>query len=305
MAGSDDDGRRGKRIAIGVTAGSVAIASILSWSILRIVDGSRAALEQIQEWQAEQLAVMPSYARPLGVGTVVTAADLVDVELPERMVPDEALRSGASAVGRTLIEPVLAGDLVRAERLSSGRGGGLQAIVPQGMRALSLDLDPTSYVEGSVEPGNRVDAIVTLIGERGGRAAETKTVLASAKVLAIDEWMSETAMGEQIPRSRVTLAVYPDDSARMTHAASVATGKVRLALLGELESLLGPAPEPESSPIGREDERMSPAEFRQSFSDADVDEMYRRYYRDDELPEAVVDPLLVRGLAGPVGDGSR
>jgi pilus assembly protein CpaB len=298
VAGSDDDARRGRRLAVGLTLGSIAVAAVTAWSLFLLFDGSQSALDAIWQRRESLLTDVPAFAHPLGRGTVITDADLVQIRIPEAMVPDEALRESSLAVGRTLFEPVLAGDLLRRERFAKSPGSGLRAILPAGMRALALDLKPGAFVSGAVQPGNRVDVIVTL-PEDDGTPAQTETVLRDVRVLAVDEWMSETAMGEEILRSQVTLAVQPGEGLRVTHAAALAKGGVRLSLIGELEGLAGAVATAGPRRLGREDERLDVAAFREQVSDAEVDAMYRRYFGTDRVQEPIVDPVLVRGLATP------
>ena len=97
---------------------------------------------------------------------------------------------------------------VAAERLTEGK------------RAITISVDATSGVAGLVRPGDHVDIVATTTGARRGAtgtsaAPETWKVLSDVIVLAVDDRMTETAVGITDYRSyrrgysSFTLAVTP------------------------------------------------------------------------------------------------
>ena len=85
---------------------------------------------------------------------------------------------------------LLPGDPVTAARLvAPGTRGILAAVTAPGMRAAAVALSQAASVSGLVEPGDRVDVILTqTVGER--RAATT--VLHDVRVVAVDEALAGT-----------------------------------------------------------------------------------------------------------------
>jgi len=89
----------------------------------------------------------------------------------------------------------------------------------QGRRAITIAVDSTTGVAGLVRPGDHVDILASTTGARraggGGASAETWTVLSDVTVLAVDDRMSDTAVGLQDYRGyrrgygSITLAVTP------------------------------------------------------------------------------------------------
>lgn len=74
---------------------------------------------------------------------------------------------------------------------------GLTFVIDEGMRAVTVALDPISGVGGFVVPGDRVDVLATF---QHGEVATTKTILQNVRILAINEVATRaeaTAGGQQ------------------------------------------------------------------------------------------------------------
>jgi len=171
---------------------------------------------------------------PLVQGRTITAADLTMKELPLRAVSDHALRMPEQIVGRVPAEAIERDEPVREERLASPDAGrGLNAIIPKGMRALSVDISDGSAVSGFLEPGNYVDVLVTLDPASSRDATETVTLLQAVTVLAVDTRLGGPRTGTAEGRPSVTVAVSPEQAERLTHA--VAEGEVTLTLRNDID----------------------------------------------------------------------
>jgi Flp pilus assembly protein CpaB len=95
-----------------------------------------------------------------------------------------------------------------------------QALQP-GERAVSIRVSTEGMVGGFVLPGSRVDVICTMRAQE----ATAKVILQNLRVLAVDQSVPRQP-GPAI--NTVTLAVKPEEAARLTLAASV--GELRLML---------------------------------------------------------------------------
>lgn len=74
---------------------------------------------------------------------------------------------------------------------------GLTFVIDEGMRAVTVALDPISGVGGFVVPGDRVDVLATF---QHGEVATTKTILQNVRILAINEVATRaqaTGQGQQ------------------------------------------------------------------------------------------------------------
>lgn len=270
-----------------VAGGSVCFVLVMAWVM-------QSRLTTVLEEQEARLTTVPVLARTLGIGTVIADTDLVQQRIDRSFVSKRAIRDPAALVGRTLRERALEGEYLREERfaeLTPNRG--LNAIVPEGVRALAVDLRDGDRVSGWIEPGNSVDLLVTLRGS-DGRPAETVTVAEAIRILAVDERISETAQGEVIRTPQVTLAVPLVYAESVVHALSIGQGK--LTLRSEIDMH-----RQETNGASAEGElgagsRMTVSEFRARFSEEDVSRWVEVVHGTHTVREPIVDASLVRDI---------
>jgi pilus assembly protein CpaB len=177
--------------------------------------------------------VVPVLLRPVGLGEVIGRDDVGARPFPAAMIPDGAVRDAEVIVGRTALEPILAGELVRAERLSpTSSEPGLQAAVSPGLRAMSLDLKDEDRVSGFVTAGARVDVLATLVD--GHDQPVTVTLVEAVEVLATTERVFTNDQLETVHRPNVTLALSPVDAERLV-AVPGDGQELKLALRGDVD----------------------------------------------------------------------
>jgi pilus assembly protein CpaB len=211
---------------LAVLALAIAVASIASFSIYK-------AVLRIPERQVEVASVFTVVAaRPLPVGTLLTADDLKVVAWPARAPVAGALTDERSADDRGLIAPVLENEPVTESKLAPiGTGGGLPPSIPTGMRAISIKVNEVVGVAGFVVPGTRVDLVVTVARQQDSMS---RVVVSNVQVLSAGTKIDQTKKGgEPIPSSVVTLMVTPEDAERVALASS--EGKVILMLRNPLD----------------------------------------------------------------------
>src|SRR5262245_41350444 len=190
----------------------------------------------------------------LDVGDELDADNVHMVEWPANAVPEGAFTSIEEVVGRGVIMPMVSNELVLPMKLASKEAGaGLPPAIPPGFRALSVRVNEVIGVAGYVLPGTHVDVVVTLNPTTDQQNMTSKVILTNVQVLAAGTKIDrETDKDKPTPVSVVTLLVDPDQSERLTLAAS--EGKIQLALRNPLDTatpatpgvrpagLLGPAP---------------------------------------------------------------
>jgi pilus assembly protein CpaB len=210
--------------------GAAAVASVV---IYLVIHGYQQDLQAAQA-PDETTTVMVA-ARDMWQGITIEAGDLAMIELPPEYVPESVLRQPEQAVGRVPRERILAQEFIREERLADPEAGiGLNAIIPRGMRAISINISDGSAVSGFLNPGNYVDVLVTIEGDEA-REAETNTLLQAVTVLAVNNRLgnsSSESTGDRA-KSSVTVAVTPDLAEKLTHA--VAQGTVTMTLRNDID----------------------------------------------------------------------
>jgi pilus assembly protein CpaB len=175
-------------------------------------------------------------SRDLGVGTVLTQADVKVVDWPASTLPSGYLATTAGAVGRGLMRQVQENEPFLESKLApKGAGGGLQVSITEGMRAMSVRVDEVVGVAGFVLPDTRVDVLLTL--EKAGSAQEpaTEVLLQNVRTLAAGQEVQQDKDGKPKTVPVITLLVTPEQAETLALAAN--QGRVQLALRNTLDTL--------------------------------------------------------------------
>lgn len=181
----------------------------------------------------EETVLVMVASRDLYQGVTITEEDLYAVQIPPRFLPEHVFLTPDHVVGRTPRERILANEFVRSDRLADPEAGvGMNAVIPRGMRAISVDLSDGRALSGFLRPADYVDVLVTMTPE-GDADATTRTLLQSVFVLGVNHRMGSesdeeaaTKRGRQNPS--VTLLVTPDQAEQMAFAST--TGRITLAM---------------------------------------------------------------------------
>lgn len=189
-------------------------------------------------------------ARDLYQGVTITEEDLYAVQIPPKFLPEGVFLSPEHVVGRIPRERILANEFVRADRLADPESGvGLNAIIPRGMRAISINITDGAALSGFLNPGNYVDVLVTIKPDAGGgddnkrqskekKVTETKTILQAVFVLGVNSRMKQES-SEDAEKKRgknkpsVTLLVTADQAEQIAHAENL--GEIVLTLRNDLD----------------------------------------------------------------------
>jgi pilus assembly protein CpaB len=146
-------------------------------------------------------------------------------------------------VGSTVRVPISDGEPVRDWQVVLAKGTGfLAAILPSGMRAVSVDIAPDTDAGGFILPNDHVDVILTRKSDANTKFA-SETILTNVRVLAIDQTVSDKDGEKVILGKTATLAVTPQQTTKL--AAARQLGVVSLSLRSLLDS---------QSPVGGPDE---------------------------------------------------
>jgi pilus assembly protein CpaB len=173
-------------------------------------------------------------ADDLQVGSKIEDKDLRLVRFPSGELPAGCFHSKAKVAGRGVVLPIAKGEFVLPNKLAGeNAGAGLPSLIPPGMRAVSVRVNDTTSVSGFVQPGTRVDVLLTG-NPQGSNEQQTTTVLENVAVIATGQRLERNAAGEAQSAPVVTLLVSPDDAERLTLAGS--QGHIQLALRNPLDT---------------------------------------------------------------------
>ncbi|MBN2798445.1 MAG: Flp pilus assembly protein CpaB [Deltaproteobacteria bacterium] len=192
--------------------------------IYRVIQGYDQTLAELAQDPHKKVTVVVA-AHELSQGSTLKATDLEIKEIPEELLPDLTFFELDEVVGRVPTERVLAGEILREERLADPQAGkGLNAIIPQGMRAISLNLANEAAVSGFLNPGNYVDVLLTISSD--DIPVTTMTLEQALLIVGVDAAMEvKTAGGKKKAKGApsITLAVTPQQGERLVHANSQGT----------------------------------------------------------------------------------
>src|SRR5271167_2644896 len=173
-------------------------------------------------------------ADDLQVGTKIDDKDIRIVHFPAGDLPDGRFHLKNKVVGRGVVLPIAKGEFILTNKLAGENAGfGLPSLIPPGMRAVSVRVNDTTSVSGFVQPGTRVDVLLTG-NPQGSNEQQTTTVLENVAVIATDRRLERNSAGEAQSATVVTLLVSPDDAQRLTLASS--QGHIQLALRNPLDT---------------------------------------------------------------------
>jgi pilus assembly protein CpaB len=170
----------------------------------------------------------------LSPGAMIKETDVVLRELPAEAVSHNTFANLADLVGRVVTAQVNKGQPVLETMLApKGALGGAQAMVPEGMRAVSLEVNEFSGVAGLLTPGSHVDIVQTIRG-KDDSSAMAKTIVENLTVIAVGRRMSTAAPipgqdgGEGAVSRSVTLLATAEQAEAIDLASH--TGNPRLVL---------------------------------------------------------------------------
>ncbi|GAA1849997.1 Flp pilus assembly protein CpaB [Myceligenerans crystallogenes] len=164
----------------------------------------------------------------------VGPALLEEVEIPERWVPDSAVRD---------LDDVR--DLVAATAYQ--RGALLQEgmlverpIVQPGFREVAVLVDAETGVAGKIMPGDRVDVIATTEDKEGNQIARVWVANALVVEVGIPQDVEDSETLETSTGLPVTFALHADDALTLAYVESFSV-KMRLSLRGAGDDKVLPA----------------------------------------------------------------
>lgn len=228
------------RIALIFFLGAVVVAGGAIYGIFSILNGYRAAALKAEK-PIDTVTVVAA-SRTLYQGVGITTDDLFVVNVPPDYLPVvkndksgqvgkvETFQSRERVVGQVPRERILANEFIRPDRLADGNSGvGLNAVIPRGMRAISVGLKGSDAVSGFLTPGNYVDVLVTMKDEFGRR--RTETILQAVFVLGVNSRAQNESGEEAAHRGNapsVTFLVTPKQAEDIAYADEV--GDIALTL---------------------------------------------------------------------------
>lgn len=190
---------------------------------------SEAANSAVSETQVMVAALTIPY------GTKVEGRHVRAMTLPEKAIPNGAIRTTADVEGQVSTTEILAGEILFQSRFVDHESGStLAALVQPNMRAVTVRVDDVVGVAGFLLPGNYVDVLATRL-ERKTKRAVSETVLRHIKVLAVDQ-TAKTDDSEPVVVRAVTLEMTPPQAEVLVKRKE--EGSIQLTLRNPLDTMV-------------------------------------------------------------------
>lgn len=171
----------------------------------------------------------------VGMGEKLNPQNVKLEPWPKDRVPNGALTELEEIEGRLTKTRLFAGEPIMEAKLLSkdADGQGSAALIPKGLRVVSVRVDSVSGGAGLILPGNRVDVMVHVVRNpsRGIEETGTKTVLQDIQVFAVNDLFTRDPRDRDetsISAKTISLLVNPSQAQLVMLASEI--GTIRLVL---------------------------------------------------------------------------
>ena len=227
---------------------------------------TEALLQKEREFNARagKLVEVFVFAKPLQYGQALTEADVQVIYWPEKSLPESIFRDKAvlfpeNAPGPRYVmrsteafEPVLASRLTEPGQLAN-----LTAKLEAGKRAFAIKVGVASGVSSFVKPDDVIDIYWTGAA-RGFEGDVTRLIESSVTIIAVDNSFDQGQSSGNTVAKSVTVAVTPEQVARLTQAQS--SGRLSLSLVGAGEEAITERVEVDTNSMLGIEEEAAPVE---------------------------------------------
>jgi pilus assembly protein CpaB len=195
-----------------------------------------------QKTPVEVVKVVEKDAVPVAVaavdmpwGTKIRPEMVKTAPFFKESLPSGYFSSTGELQGRVVLTPIKINEAITEGKIApvSVKTGGISAILKPGTRAIAVKGDKVIGISGFINPGNRVDVIVT-VKDPAIKKVRSKIVLENLLVLATGTQVQRNEKGEPMPVDVYTLEATPEQAERLALAAS--QGRLNFALRNAIDS---------------------------------------------------------------------
>jgi pilus assembly protein CpaB len=175
-------------------------------------------------------------AKTLPAKHQIAESDVVQSRVTRDYLNPNAALNKADIIGKRLSESIIQGEQILKERLVEDNNLNLSYNIPEGMRAVSVNVNEQIQVANLIVPGDYIDIIASFpteseeIGENTRVAlSRSEIVLQNIKVLALSQYTgkADDTKTEELPKT-VTLAVTPKDAEKLVYVSEFASFRMAL-----------------------------------------------------------------------------
>lgn len=211
------------------------VALILSGGVTYLA--YRVIQSRLQPAQATSMVVVAAKKMPLGYR--IAKEDVKLMEFPKSITLEGSFADLNLVIDRGTIVPIQVNEPMLESKLAPKEAGaGLMTVIPEGMRALSIQVNSIIGVAGFIQPGSRVDLILTAVPPQDVKGAKgdemgSKIILENLEVIAAGQNVQRDVNGKPQTVQDVTLLLTPDQAQRV--ALATGDGRIQLALRNPMD----------------------------------------------------------------------
>lgn len=168
--------------------------------------------------------------------TQLTEENLKMIEVRESEMHPSAIRDKSKAVGEYTNASLASGEVLLTQRIEQEEQADMVSKkVAEGYRAVSVSVDYVKSVSNMIEPGDRVDVVLSASEESSEAGPPAEIIFSDVNVLAVGQRMSEKAEGEAAAEYvAVTLEMTQEDAVGVVDASG--RGSLQLILSSRLKT---------------------------------------------------------------------
>jgi pilus assembly protein CpaB len=216
-----------------LTRGSIVLISLCIGLLCAALTFRYLSVLRVREAKRVQPMPVVVTTRPIAARTIITPSDVQVKMVPAALLPADCATSLNEVAGQVALSSLRAEVPVPRKAVATRDATlGMAYMVPAGMRAVAVALDPIIGVAGFLKPGDRVDVLTTISIDD---LKVTKTVLQDVTLLAIGPTVrsssEQSTMNQNektLEEANATLAVTPDQAEKLI--LSETDGHLRLTL---------------------------------------------------------------------------
>lgn len=222
----------------------MALAGAAVYMIQGYIAQTEQALKKERDFNAKagKLVEVLVFSKALNYGDALVEEDVQVIYWPEKSLPETIFREMAvlfpeNASGpRYLMRSAEAFEPVLASRVTEpGELANLTAKLEAGKRAFAIKVGVASGVSSFVKPDDLIDIYWTGTA-RGFDGDVTRLIESSVQIIAVDDSFDQGQYSGNTVAKSVTVAVTPEQVARLTQAQS--SGRLSLSLVGAGEEAI-------------------------------------------------------------------
>lgn len=191
-----------------------------------------------QNQTEEEYAQVLVASSDIAPGVPLDETNVAFKKWPLEAVPQGAVVKQEQYVERSLKGAAVTGEVIMQAKLGEKGVFGASSEIPDGMRAVTVSVDPTKTHSGQIQPGDRVDVLVTYKSRspRRGMVSRTKSILEYIKVFSVDSRRANvTNEKEEVSAKNISLLVTPDNANLLMLAENKGTLHLALRHKGDKE----------------------------------------------------------------------